>query len=97
MRLNIVKDEVKSGRLFTEISDHDNGAADSLLQGAISVGLGESHPFTEGLSIVSHDEGNTALSAEGLHKAGVLVIVASLGQDAQLGGASVQSLHAPVN
>ena len=89
LRLDVVKDVVKSGGLFTEVSDDDNGAADSLLEGAVSVDLGKTNPLAESLSIISHDEGDVALSAESLDKASVLVVVASLGENAKLGSTSV--------
>lgn len=95
--LDVVKDEVEGGSLLTEVSDDNDRSADSLLDGAVGVELGEANPLAEGLSVVGQDEGNAALGGQCLDKAGVLIIVDSLGQHDKLASASVKGLDRPKN
>ena len=76
--LDVVQHKVEGWGLFTEVSDNDDGSADSLLDGAISIELSETNPLAEGLSVIGQDERDAAFSAEGLDKLGVLIIVTGL-------------------
>lgn len=79
-------------RLLTEVTDNDAVAANDFLGNAILVDLAEADPLTKLVGIGDLEQLDLVLGAQGLNKAKVLLLLAGLGENTQMGLAAVKSL-----
>lgn len=80
--------------LLTKVTDNNALALNNLLSNTILVDLAEANPLTELLSAGNLQELDLVLGAEGLNQAEVLLLLAGLGKDTEMGLAAVEGLDA---
>lgn len=81
----MVLDHVQSGRLLSEVLDHDDRAAAHLARLALLVDLAQTGPLAQLLVGVDADERDLVLVAQGGDQLLVLRLVAALGQNGENG------------
>lgn len=88
----MVLDDVQSGRLFSEVLDHYDGAAANLARLALFIDLAQARPFTQLLVRVDANQRNLVLVAQRRDQLLVLRLIAALGQNGEHGLTFVECL-----
>lgn len=78
--------------LLTEVTDDDAVAADDFLGNSVLVNLAKANPLTELVGIRDLQELDLVLGTEGLDETKVLLLLAGLGENTEMGLAAVKSL-----
>lgn len=92
--LEVLKEDLESGRVLTVVGDDNARAANDLSGLALTVDLGETGPLTKDLGVRDLDELDTVLSAESLDELEVLGLGDSLDEDTEVSLLLVKSLGA---
>lgn len=92
--LEVVKEDVKTLRLDTKVTDDDAGGTDDLTWVTLSVDLAETSPGTQDLSVGDLDEVDLVLGTESFNELDVFSLSAGFDQDAEVGCSTVESLCA---
>lgn len=92
--LEVLKEDLESGRVLTVVGDDNARAANDLSGLALTVDLGETGPLTKDLGVRDLDELDTVLSAESLDELEVLGLGDSLDKDTEVSLLLVKSLGA---
>lgn len=77
--------------LLTEVTDDDAVAADDFLGNSVLVNLAKANPLTEFVGIRDLQELDLVLGTEGLDETKVLLLLAGLGENTEMGLAAVKS------
>lgn len=88
------EEDVETLALLTVVTDDNARAADDLSGVALTVDLAQTSPGAEGLGVRDLEEVNLVLGAESLDELDVLLLVARLDEDAEVGLAAVKGLGA---
>lgn len=94
LALEVLHDDMAGLRLFTPALHNNARAANNLYGLALFVVAAQTSPLTKGLGLLDCDQRNAMLAAQSVDELNVSLLVARVGQDAQVSLTSVESLHA---
>ena len=83
--LDVVNNERESFILLTVLNDGDGGSALHLAGSVFFVVLAVTKPFSHIVAVLNVDDGDASVLGEGFDELLVLLVVAVLGEDAELG------------